>query len=196
MGEQNKHNKLLQYYLGIDYTCADTKTIQDAEKFFSEEYKKEVYIIPPENKICMNENHEDDSYIRYYLDKEKEVWIGDYEDDREYDISPYGDLYLTWMEEEFPTNFSLMVLKGQHLEKAEKINLTAKDKLFDLKQELLKNNPYTDNNNLEMAKHLIMLEGMAKEIVLNDYVYIPPSGVTPKSELDDESEYNVFNDLD
>lgn len=195
MGDQNKHDKLSKYYLSLDYTCADSKTIKDAEVFFSEEYKKDVYIIPPENKICINENHGQDSYIRYYLDKDKQVWLGDYEDDRDYDISPYGDLYLAWMEEEFPTNFSLMVLKGQHLEKAEYINLNAKDKLFDLKQELLKNNPYPSNNNLEMEKHLIMLESIAKEIILQDYVFIPPAGLKPKSEGKNDSNYNVFDDL-
>lgn len=196
MGEQKRRNKLLKYYLGLDYTYADTKTINDAESFFTSEYNRDVYIIPPENKICSDfPTGWADKYTRNVLDREREFWTGDYEDDRAYDLSPYGDLYLSYLEEEFKTVYSLLVLKGQHLEKAEQINLLAKDKLFDLKQELLAQNPYPSKNPLENEKHLIMLEAMAKEIILHDYVFIPPEQARPNIQSSISDKPDIHFDL-
>lgn len=178
MGEQKRLEQLRKYYLGMDYRTADTQTIKDAEAFFQQDIDlpQKIYIIPEENKICADfpfANRENE-YIRYVYHRGHEVFYGDYDDDREYDIEPYGELFLEWMKETHKDLLDLCVLKGDHLEYAEERNLIAKDKIHDVKQELLKTHPYPSKNPLENEKHLIMLEGMAKENVLNDYVFVKP----------------------
>ena len=175
MGEKKRLNTLRQFYLKLDYKNADTKTIKEAESFFSDDTGEDVYIIAEQNKICMDQLISEDQYVRYVYHREHEFWYGDYDDvSREYNLTPYGDLFIEFLKENHKNLFDFLVLNGCHMEMAEERNLLAIDKIFELKAELLVKNPYPSNNNLEMAQHLRMLESMAKELVLNDYVLVKP----------------------
>ena len=173
MGEQKRINRLRNYYLNLDYTYADTKTIKDAEVFFAEDTGDEVYIIPEKNKVCKDEPFEDET-IRFFYHRKQEVWYQDFEEDRDFDTKPYGDLFIEFMKENHKNLMDMLILDGDFMEIAEERNIQAKDKIFDLKHELLKSNPYPSQDNLERAKHLGSLDAMAKEIIIHDYVLIKP----------------------
>lgn len=173
MGEAKKREELCQYYLGLDFRECDSHTIELAEIFFSEEYGRDVFIIAEENKICMEDEVCNGRRIcRYKLQRDIEVWLGDYDDDKDYETKPYGDYWMKFMHETYRDEYVLLTMNGQLYPKAEEINEKVNDALWERRNELLKNDPYEDSWNIfEKEKHLNMIDEIAKELVLSELVY-------------------------
>lgn len=173
MGEAKKREELCQYYLGLDFRECDSHTIEQAEKFFSKEYDRDVFIIAEENKICMEDEVCHGRRIcRYKLQRDAELWLSDFDDDKDYDTKPYGNYWMDFMHETYRDEYVLLTMNGQLYPKAEEINEKVKDTLWERRNELLKNDPYKEGwNILEKEKHLNMLDEIAKELVLSELVY-------------------------
>lgn len=173
MGEAKKREQLSNYYLGLDFRECDSNTIELAEKFFSEEYDREVFIIPEENKICMeDEIFDGEKVCRYKLERENQLWLADFEDDIDYDIKPYGVYWISFMKETFTNEYLSMMLNGQLHKKAESINIKTRESITERRNELLKQQPYQAEWNIfDKEKHLNMLEEISKELILSEIVY-------------------------
>lgn len=173
MGEAKKREAKLKHYLGLDYREADSSTIEDAEQFFSDEYDRDVFIISEQNKICMEDLVCHDTMVcRYQLVRETEVWIGDFDNIRDFDARPYGEYWMNFMKEIYKDEYILLQMNGQLWPKAEEINISAREKITETRNELLKNNPYDEKwNILEQETHLKSLDEVAKEIILDEFIY-------------------------
>lgn len=173
MGEAKKREAKLQYYLSLDYRESDTFTIEDAEQFFSDEYDRDVFIIAEQNKICMDDLVCHDTMVcRYVLQRDIEVWHGDFEDIRDYDAKPYGEYWMHFMKETYRDEYILLQMNGQLWPKAEEINIKAREKITETRNELLKSNPFTENRDIfEQEKHLKSLEDVAEELILSELIY-------------------------
>lgn len=173
MGEARKKQIKMDYYLGLDYREVDSFTIEDAEIFISEVSKRDVFIIPEENKICMEDTVCEGKFIcRYYLTRDTELWLADLEDDRDYDIKPYGTMWLRYMYENLEIDYTIYQLNGQTMPMAEDVNKKATKEVFLIKNDLLKKKPYEKKwNIIQREQHLIELEEIAKEIVIKEIVF-------------------------
>ncbi len=173
MGEAKKREAKLKYYLGLDYREADSSTIEDAEHFFSDEYDRDVFIIAEQNKICMDDLVCHDTMVcRYQLVREHEIWIGDFDDVRDYDAKPFGEYWMNFIQETYKDEYISLQMNGNLWPKAEEINIRTREMITERRNELLKNDPYLDGwNILDEEKHLRMLDGIAKELILSEFVY-------------------------
>ncbi|MEK4951889.1 TnpV protein [Bacillus sp. FSL W8-1127] len=92
------------------------------------------------------------------------------EDDRP--IGKYGRMALTYLQETDPILFMELQMNGTLHEKMHKMDDMIKEKILNLQEQLLLENPVpTTEDILEKTRHLNQIHLQAEEIVLNEVLY-------------------------